>query len=131
MATERRRLRPAVDEDPIWRLWRGLPEPWRGPVIGPGIPSWASLINCRDGRRLNLTGIPEVMAAELAWMAHWQAGDGTRVAVDAIGHLAHLLRHATHEHHPVPASVRRMDFAAAADLQRWYGAVALSDRLTR
>jgi integrase len=120
MAGERRRLRLAAGEDPIWRLWRALPEPWRGPVIGPGIPGWAALINCRDGRRLTLTGIPEVMAAELAWMAHWQAGDGTRVSVDGIGHLAHLLRQATRGHHPVPPSVRRMDFDAAAGLQRWY-----------
>jgi len=119
MAGERR-LRPVAGEDPVWRLWGALPEPWRGPVIGPGVPGWPALINCVDGRWLNLTGIPEVMAAELAWMAHWQALDGVRVAVDAIGHLAHLLRHAVHERHPVPVSLRRMDFEAAADLQRWY-----------
>jgi integrase len=60
------------------------------------------------------------MAAELAWMAHWHAEDGTRVSVAAIGHLAATIRCAVGRGHPLPASVRQMDFDAAAALQNWY-----------
>jgi integrase len=120
MAGERGHLRLAGWEDPIWRLWRALPEPWQGSIVGPGIPGWASMIDCCDGRRLNLTGIPDVMAAELAWMAYWHAGDGTRVSVAAIGHLAATIRCAVGRGHPLPASVRQMDLDAAAALQEWY-----------
>jgi integrase len=115
-----RRLRPVGDVDPIWRLQRALPEPWQGPIIGPDIPGWASLIDCPDGRRLNLTGIPDLMAAEMAWMAHWQVTDGTRVSVSAIGHLAATIRYAAGGGHLLPASVRQMDFDTAAVLQKWY-----------
>ena len=40
MVGEQRHLHAAGDEDPFWRLWRELPEPWKGPVIGDGIDDW-------------------------------------------------------------------------------------------
>ena len=49
-----------------------------------------------------LTGLPDPMAAELAWMAHWQAQDGTRSSVLAINHLASIVRHGDREGASVP-----------------------------
>jgi len=74
MAGEYSGLRLVAQEDPIWRLWRTLPEPWRGPIIGPGIGNWRA-VSENKAQPLNLTGLPGVMAAEMAWMAHWQATD--------------------------------------------------------
>src|SRR5438552_626001 len=74
MADERR-LRAVDDVDPIWRLWEQLPPQWRGPVIGEGIDNWRA-ISENGQRRLKLTGLPDTIAAELAWMAYWQAQDG-------------------------------------------------------
>src|SRR6266700_3770045 len=72
-----RLLRPAEAGSPVDRLWLALPAEWRGPVIGPGVEDWARI--CDHGeRRLDLTGLPGQIARELAWMAHWQAADGTR-----------------------------------------------------
>ena len=89
-------LHPAGDGDPIWRLWEALPPQWRGPVLGEGISDWA-LITENDWARLDLSGLPDPYAAELAWMAHWQACDGTRVSVLAMAQLAHIVRHAARE----------------------------------
>ncbi|WP_405683590.1 hypothetical protein OG204_00375 [Streptomyces sp. NBC_01387] len=80
MAGEQRHLHAAGDEDPFWRLWRELPEPWKGPVVGDGIEDWDRIAENGD-RRIDLTGLPDLIAAELAWMAHWQAMDGTRSSV--------------------------------------------------
>ena len=89
-----------------WIRWRGcvsqLPPLWRGPVIGPGIADWAS-ISENGERRIDLTGLPDPFPAELAWMAHWQALDGTRSSVLAINQLANILRRAAREDHPFPA----------------------------
>jgi integrase len=114
-----RRLRPVEDVDPIWRLWEQLPPEWRGPVIGPGIDDWLE-ISENDGQRLNLTGLPEVIAAELAWMAHWQAQDGTRSSVLGLSQLANILRRAMRESHPFPSSIRAMDWPTAEALQGWF-----------
>jgi Phage integrase family len=110
---------PVGDLDPVQRLWQELPAPWRGPVIGPGIDNWAS-ISENGERRLDLTGLPDPFAAELAWMAHWQSVDGTRSSVLALNQLANILRRAAREHHPFPASMLALDWEAASALQRWF-----------
>ncbi|MGH3199796.1 MAG: hypothetical protein ACRDNT_28630, partial [Streptosporangiaceae bacterium] len=120
MSTGRLRLlRPAGAEDPVGRLWRDLPELWRGPVIGPGIEGWAK-ISENGERRLDLTGLPDPFPRELAWMAHWQAADGTRSSVLAMNQLANILRRAAREHHPFPGSMLDMDWEAASALQGWF-----------
>src|SRR5579859_582844 len=119
MSGERGRLRLAGQEDPIWQLWRALPEPWRGPVIGEGIENWKA-ISENNERRLNLVGLPEVIAAEMAWMAHWQAVDGTRSSILALNQLANILRRAIAHRHPFPDSIRDMDWPTASALQGWF-----------
>jgi hypothetical protein len=116
---EHTRLRPVTAEDPIWQLWRALPGPWRGPVIGEGIANWQA-ISENNERRLKLTGLPEVIAAEIAWMAHWQAVDGTRSSILAFNQLANILRRAIAHGHPFPGSIRQMDWKAAEALQGWF-----------
>ena len=112
-------LRPASRPDPVWRLWQELPGQWRGPVIGPGIDGWEAITENGD-YKINLTGLPELMQAELAWMAHWQATDGTRSSVLAINQLASILRLALAKGHPFPSSIRQMDWETASALQGWF-----------
>ncbi len=114
-----RLLRPAEAEDPVTRLWHDLPEPWRGPVIGPGIEDWERYAE-NDGRRIDLTGLPGPLPRELAWMAHWQAMDGTRSSVLAMNQLANILRRAIAGDHPFPGWVLDMDWDTAAALQGWF-----------
>jgi integrase len=114
-----RRLRPVGDVDPIWRLWEQLPPEWRGPVIGDGISNWLE-ISENEGQRLNLAGLPDVIAAEMAWMAHWQAQDGTRASVLGLSQLANILRRAIREGRPFPPTIRAMDWPTAEALQGWY-----------
>jgi hypothetical protein len=114
-----RLLRAVEDADPIWRLWAQLPPEWRGPVIGDGIDNWLD-ISENDGNRLILTGLPDVIAAEMAWMAHWQVQDGTRASVLALNQLAHILRRAIQERHTFPSSIRLMEWPTAEALQGWY-----------
>ncbi len=114
------RLRSAAHLDPIWRLWDELPAQWRGPVLGPGIQNWASITE-NDWPHLDLSGLPDPFAAELAWMAHWQASDGTRVSVLAMAQLANMIRWAVTEGRDIPpSSIRAMDYDAAAVLQSWF-----------
>lgn len=122
MSEERPGLHPVGGPDPVWRLWQQLPEPWRGPVIGPGIEDWAAVTENRDGR-IDLRGLPDPFPAELAWMAHWQAADGTRSSVLAVNQLANILRRAVRDQHPFPDSIRAMDWDAASALQGWFYAV--------
>jgi len=112
-------LRAISDTDPIWRLWQALPPQWRGPILGPGISNWSSITE-NDWPRLDLSGLPDPFAAELAWMAHWQACDGTRVSVLAMAQLANIVRRAVAGGHAFPASIREMDYNAAAALQGWF-----------
>ncbi len=114
-----RRLRSVEDVDPIWRLWEQLPPEWHGPIIGPGIENWSE-ISENKGQTLNLSGLPEVIAAEMAWMAHWQAFDGTRSSVLGLSQLANILRRAIREGHPFPPSIRAMDWPTAQSLQGWF-----------
>jgi integrase len=100
-------------------LWEALPPEWRGPVLGEGITNWA-LITENGWTQLDLRGLPDLFAAELAWMAHWQARDGTRTSVLAMAQLANILRHAIREGHPFPPSIREMDWDTAAALQGWF-----------
>lgn len=111
--------RSAEHLDPIWRLWDELPAQWRGPVLGPGIENWASITE-NDWSHLDLSGLPDPFAAELAWMAHWQASDGTRVSVLAMAQLANMIRRAVAEGRDFPSSIRAMDYDAAAVLQSWF-----------
>ena len=113
------RLRPAEDVDPVYRLWLELPEPWRGPVIGPGIANWGRITENGD-RRIDLTGLPDPFPAELAWMAHWQSVDGTRSTVLAMNQLANILRRAAREGQPFPTSMRALDWETASALQGWF-----------
>lgn len=119
MTAGRRLLRPAGTENPVDRLWRELPELWRGPVIGPGIEGWAK-ISGNGGRRLDLAGLPDPYPRELAWMAHWQTADGIRSSVLAMNQLASILRRAIAEHHPFPGSMLDMDWDTASALQGWF-----------
>jgi len=120
MTGERPRLlHPAEQLDPVERLWRELPELWRGPIIGPGIEGWRK-ISENGERRLDLTGLPDPFPKELAWMARWQAADGTRSSVLAMNQLANILRRAIREGHPVPASMLDMDWDTASALQGWF-----------
>jgi integrase len=114
-----RRLRPVDGVDPIWLLWEQLPPGWRGPIIGPGIENWGE-ISENKGQTLNLSGLPEVIAAEMAWMAWWQAVDGTRSSILALSQLANILRRAIREGHPFPSSIRAMDWPTAEALQGWF-----------
>jgi integrase len=112
-------LRLAEGLDPVRQLWRELPPLWRGPVIGPGIDDWESITENGD-RRIDLTGLPDPFPAEVAWMAHWQAVDGTRSSVLATNQLANILRRAMRENHPFPASIRALDWETASALQGWF-----------
>jgi integrase len=117
-----RLLRRADAGSPVDRLWLALPAEWQGPVIGPGIEDWARICD-HEERRLDLTGLPEQIARELAWMAHWQAADGTRSSVFAMNQLASILRRAIADHRPFPDSILGMDWDAASALQGWFYAV--------
>jgi len=88
-------------------------------VIGPGIGDWESITQNGD-RRIDLRGLPDPFPAELAWMAYWQAQDGTRSSVLATNQLANILRRAQRENHPFPASTLALDWEAASALQRWF-----------
>jgi hypothetical protein len=112
-------LRLAAGVDPVARLFSQLPPPWRGPIIGPGIEGWASITENGD-RRIDLTGLPDPFPAELAWMAHWQALDGTRSSVLATNQLANILRRAVQHNHPFPGSMRELDWDTASALQGWF-----------
>jgi hypothetical protein len=114
-----RALRPAGAGDPADRLWHDLPQLWRGPVIGPGIEDWARYSE-NGGRRIDLTGLPDPLPRELAWMAHWQAMDGTRSSVLAMNQLANILRWALAHGRPFPPSMLALDWEAAEDLQGWF-----------
>jgi integrase len=114
-----RLLRRAEACNPVDTLWLALPAEWRGPVIGPGIADWEKFSEGRS-RRLDLTGLPDRIARELAWMAHWQAGDGTRSSVLAMNQMANILRRAIAEHRPFPGSILDMDWDAASALQGWF-----------
>jgi integrase len=112
-------LRAVGDADPIRRLRQTLPPEWRGPVLGPGISTWASITE-NDWPQLDLSELPHPFATELAWMAHWQACDGTRVSVLAMAQLANIVRLAIREGRPFPPSIREMNYDAAAALQGWF-----------
>ncbi len=114
-----RHLRAADGEDPVWRLWQALAPEWRGPVLGEGISNWAKITE-NGWRRLNLSGLPDPIPAELAWMAHWQAHDGTRSSVLAMAQLANILRRAVRDGHPFPPTIREMDWDTASTLQGWF-----------
>ncbi|MFJ7098844.1 tyrosine-type recombinase/integrase [Streptomyces mirabilis] len=119
MAGEHRHLHKVGDRDPFWHLWLKLPEPWKGPVIGDGIEDWDRITENGD-RRIDLRGLPDLISAELAWMAHWQAQDGTRSAVLGTNQFANILRRALRENHAFPSSIRTMDWETAGALQRWF-----------
>ena len=118
MASERRLRAVSPADDPIWRLWEQLPPQWRGPVIGDGIDNWPAL--SERGQKLDLTGLPSIIAAEMAWMAHWQAHDGTLVLTQQLSQFGNILRLAMREGHPFPPLIRETPWEIASALQGWY-----------
>ena len=75
MRGERPQLFPVEDLDPVQRLWRELPAPWRGPVIGPGIENWAAITENGEGYFLT----QEMMT----WFGEQYLGAGDTLVVDA------------------------------------------------
>lgn len=73
-----------------------------------------------DRRDSPCAEVTSTFAAELAWMAHWQAGDGLRVSVLAMAQLANMLRRASEHGHRFAPSIRALDYDAAAALQGWF-----------
>jgi hypothetical protein len=65
-------------------------------------------------------GLPDLISAELAWMSHWQAQEGTRSSVLGTNQFANILRRAIRENRPFPPSIRAMDWETASALQRWF-----------
>ena len=82
MRGERPQLFPVEDLDPVQRLWRELPAPWRGPVIGPGIDNWAAITENGE-RRLDLTGLPDPFPIELPRMCTRPTPSSSRSATIA------------------------------------------------
>ena len=115
-----RLLRPADAERPVDRLWRELPEAWRGPVIGPGIENWAQITENGD-RRIDLTGLPDPFPPG-AGVDGALAGHGRhpRSSVLAMKQLANILRRAAASDRPFPPSMLSLDWATAAELQGWF-----------
>jgi hypothetical protein len=120
MSDEPRLLRLADGPDPLGLLRADLPDTWRGPVIGPGIPGWRTAPGAHKDY-LKLTGIPAAFQAEMAWMAHWQETvDGTPASVQPLNQFAHVLRRAAREGKPFPSSIREMTWEAAEALLSWF-----------
>lgn len=115
-----RRLRLVSEPDAVERLRQELPAAWRGPVIGPDIPGW----HTPPGAHIDnivLTGLPETIQIELAWMAHWQEViDGTPASVQPINQFALVLRRAMRENRPFPGSIRETTWQTAEALLRWF-----------
>jgi hypothetical protein len=61
-------------------------------------------------RRLKLTGLPERLRLELAWMARWQFLDGARVSIAGYRLMAVVLTWAVERDRPVPDSLTSVDF---------------------
>ncbi|MCH0573535.1 hypothetical protein I3F60_30665, partial [Streptomyces sp. MUM 136J] len=76
-------------------------------MTGDGIADWEKITENGD-RRIDLSGLPDLIAAELAWMAHWQAMDGTRSSVLGTNQFANILRRAIRDNQPFPPSIRAM-----------------------
>ncbi|MDN5916930.1 MAG: tyrosine-type recombinase/integrase [Pseudonocardia sp.] len=113
------RLRSASPRTRVEMLAAELPPLWQPPLIGPGIESWPATGN--NKRRLDLRGLPEPFAVELAWMAHWQeCTDGTPASVQPINQLVLALRRAIAHQRPIPSSIRDMDAATADELICWF-----------
>ncbi|MGI5291418.1 hypothetical protein ACQEVF_50050 [Nonomuraea polychroma] len=98
-----------VGTDPVARLLADLPPQWQGEVLGPGIDGWAARIDSGRHRRLNMTGVPERLRVELAWMAHWQYRDGAHVGVTGYRLIAVVLAWAAQNHWRIPESLATVD----------------------
>ncbi|WP_238845604.1 hypothetical protein [Nocardia terpenica] len=90
-----------------------------GPIIGPEVENWESFTE-NGNAKIRLHGLPEMIVAELAWMAHRQALDGTRSSVLDANQMANILRRAIREDHPFSPSMRLMEWEEMAKLQRWF-----------
>jgi hypothetical protein len=117
--TSHPRLFLVDSSDPIHRLWTDLPAAWRGPIIGPGIEGWDS-IGCNPIGVIDLTDLSHPYAAEIAWMAHWEAADGRKVHINFFNRFAKILRHAMAKGHSIPASVREMNWSSISKMQIRY-----------
>ena len=97
--------------------WRGCSSLWRA---RSSARARRRAVDQRERRtRIDLTGLPDPFPAELAWMAHWQAIDGTRSSVLAMNQLANILRRAARDDHPFPGSMRA-GLGHRSGLQGWF-----------
>ena len=79
MSGERRHLRLGRGRRPdLAALGASCPRSGAARSSAPASTNWR-LVTENDRPQSDLTGLPDPFAAELAWMAHWQALDGTRV----------------------------------------------------
>lgn len=101
---------PGLAPDPASRLLADLPAEWRGEVIGDGIGDWAAHIPKNKGKGcVDLSGVPERLRVELAWMAHWQYRDGVIISYFTYSQLAAALAWQSHRRRPVPESLVDVD----------------------
>jgi integrase len=82
---------PATEHAPV-RLLSDLPAEWRGEVIGPGIDTWERATVAGSPTPLRLNGLPARIRTELAWMAHWQFREGSKVTASEYNQIAQMLR---------------------------------------
>ena len=82
---------PATEHGSVGLL-SDLPAEWRGEVIGPGIATWVR-VTAESSTPLRLHGLPARIRTELAWMAHWQCGEGSKVTAPEYNQLAQMRRH--------------------------------------
>jgi len=73
-------------------LLSDLPAEWREELIGPGIDTWERA-TAESSTPLRLHGLPTRVRTELAWMAHWQFREGSKVTASKYNQLAQMLRH--------------------------------------
>ncbi|MFF3228887.1 tyrosine-type recombinase/integrase [Nocardia suismassiliense] len=113
-------LHPTSRSDLLARLRDELPPAWRGPRIGPDIPGWTD----PPGGHIHdlvLTGLPEPLLTELAWMAHWQQViDGSPASVQPLNQFAIAYRRACDAGHELATSIQQIDWETGESLLNWY-----------
>jgi integrase len=83
----------AVTADaPLTRLLTDLPTAWRQETIGPDVPGWRGITVKERPTPIRVGGLPLRIRVELAWMAHWQFVDGTKVTASQFNQAAEVLR---------------------------------------
>ena len=111
-------LRPAGARIRSGRLWRELPELWRGPVIGPGIEGWEDHRERRAADRPDRAAGPDPRRAGVDGAL---AGRGRHPVLGAGDEPARQhLAPGDPGSRPFPPSISAMDWDAAAALQGWF-----------